>query len=84
LAIAIDVMSGDHGPRECVAGALKALREDSQLRALLVGQPTHIEPTLAALPPEVRARAEIVPAAQIVAMDEVPREAIRRHRDSSM
>jgi len=84
LAIAIDVMSGDHGPRECVAGALRALREDTQLHALLVGQPHHIEAELAALPPDVRARAQIVHASQVVAMDELPREAIRRHRDSSM
>lgn len=84
LAIAIDVMSGDHGPRECVAGALRALREDTQLHALLVGQSAHIEPALAALPPAVRSRVEIVPATQVVAMDELPREAIRRRRDSSM
>jgi glycerol-3-phosphate acyltransferase PlsX len=84
LAIAIDVMSGDHGPRECVAGALRALREDSQLHALLIGQPNSIEPDLAALPPDVRARAELVPAAHVVAMDDLPREAIRKHRDSSM
>src|SRR6202008_1622496 len=32
----------------------------------------------------VRARATVVPASQIVAMDEKPREAIRRKKDSSM
>jgi glycerol-3-phosphate acyltransferase PlsX len=84
LAVAIDVMSGDHGPRESVAGVMRALREDTELHALLVGQPHHIEPDLAALPPDIRARAELVPASQVVKMDESPREAIRRHRDSSM
>ena len=84
LVVAIDVMSGDHGPSECVAGAMRALREDPQLHALLVGHPQSIEPDLAALPPDVRARAELVPATQVIAMDELPRAAIRRSRDSSM
>ena len=33
LPIAIDVMSGDHEPREYVAGALRALADDPELRA---------------------------------------------------
>jgi glycerol-3-phosphate acyltransferase PlsX len=84
LSIAVDVMSGDHGPRECVAGALHALCDDPQLHALLVGQPEHIEPQLSKLPHAARRRAEIVPASEVVAMDAPPREAIRRQRDSSM
>lgn len=81
-------MSGDHGPRECVAGALLAVREDPALHALLVGQPEHIQPHLSALPTTVRAqiesRIEVIPAQQVVPMDQLPREAVRRGRDSSM
>ena len=84
LPIAIDAMSGDHEPREYVAGALRALSDDQQMRALLVGQPAQIASLLAAAPGSVRSRIEIVPAAQVVAMDEAPREAIRRKKDSSM
>ena len=36
LPIAIDVKSGDHEPREYLAGALRALADDPQLQALLV------------------------------------------------
>ena len=82
--IAIDVMSGDHSPREYVAGSLRALTDDSEARALLVGQPEQIEPHLVGLADSVRERVEIVPAATVVAMGDTPREAIRRKKDSSM
>jgi glycerol-3-phosphate acyltransferase PlsX len=84
LVIAIDVMSGDHGPRERIAGALRALQADVDLRGLMVGRPEDIEPALASAPPSLRARLEALPASQVIAMDEAPRTAIRRGRDSSM
>jgi len=82
--IAIDVMSGDSEPREYVCGALRALAEDPELRLLLVGDASLIESLLAGAPAAERARAEIVPASQVVTMEEKPREAIRRKKDSSM
>jgi glycerol-3-phosphate acyltransferase PlsX len=84
LPIAIDVMSGDQEPREYVAGALRALRDDEDVWALLVGQPELIESALAAAPRALVRRLEVVPAPQVVAMDEAPREAIRRKKQSSM
>ena len=84
LPIAIDVMSGDHEPREYLAGALRALADDGELRALLVGEPQLISAALAPLPAQVRERAELVAASQVVAMYDKPREAIRRKKDSSM
>ncbi len=84
LSIAVDVMSGDNEPREYVTGALHALRADAELHALLVGQPASIEPALADAPASLRERIALVPATQVVAMDESPREAIRRKKDSSM
>ena len=84
LPIAIDVMSGDHEPREYVAGALRALADDQELCALLVGEPQLIGSALASEPRSVRARAAVVAATQLVAMNEKPREAIRRKKDSSM
>ena len=84
LPIAIDVMSGDHEPREYIGGALRALTDDPQLQLLLVGDPQLIPTMLAAAPVNVRERAAVVAATQVVAMDEKPREAIRRKKDSSM
>jgi len=83
-SIAVDVMSGDHEPREYVAGALRALSEDPDLRALLVGAPEQVNSHLAAAPESLRTRVEVVPATQIVAMGDSPREAIRHKKDSSM
>ena len=82
LPIAIDVMSGDSEPREYLAGALRALADDPQLQALLIGEPELIGAALAPLPTAVRERAAMVPATQVVSMDEKPREAIRRKKDS--
>jgi phosphate acyltransferase len=84
LPIAIDVMSGDHEPREYVDGALRALTDDPELTALLVGDAQLLAVALAAWPAEVRARATVVQASQVVTMEEKPREAIRRKKDSSM
>ena len=78
-------MSGDRTPRDYVAGALHALREDSAFQALLVGDPATIEGALdGASHAGLRKRVEIIPAAEVVAMDESPREAIRRKKQSSM
>jgi phosphate acyltransferase len=82
--IAIDVMSGDNEPREYLAGTVRALADDPELRVLLVGEAQLIEAALAALPPPLRERTACVAASQVVAMDEKPREAIRRKKDSSM
>ncbi|HYL01977.1 MAG TPA: phosphate acyltransferase PlsX [Steroidobacteraceae bacterium] len=84
LPIAIDVMSGDHEPREYIAGALRALADDGELRVLLVGEPQLIAAALGSLPAAVRERAKVAPASQVVAMDDKPREAIRHKKDSSM
>jgi phosphate acyltransferase len=84
LPIAIDVMSGDSAPRDYVAGALRALAEDAQLRVLLVGDATLIETEIAGAAAAVRARAQVVPTSQVVTMAEKPREAIRHKKNSSM
>ena len=77
-------MSGEVGPRVCVPGALAVLRSEPSLDLKLVGLPDQIGPLLAGLDPALRERIDIVAATQVVAMDESPRDAIRRKKDSSM
>ena len=84
MRIAIDVMSGDRVPRERLAGALRALRADETLHELLVGKAEEIAPGLDELPASLKQRAEILPASQVISMDQAPRAAVRRGRDSSM
>lgn len=84
-SIAIDVMSGDRQPRDYVAAVARALDEDPELSVVVVGDPAVIEPLLdAAVTASARSRVERVPASQVVAMDEPPREAIRHKKHSSM
>jgi glycerol-3-phosphate acyltransferase PlsX len=84
LSIAVDAMSGDHGPSVCVPGALEVLREQPGLNLILVGAPAALEPELAQLHDGERSRVRLVAASQVVGMDEAPREAIRRKKDSSL
>jgi glycerol-3-phosphate acyltransferase PlsX len=83
-SIAVDVMSGDSGPPECVPGALRALVADPTLELILVGKPEIIEPALTGAAADVRARLSVHAAPSVVGMSEHPREAIRRRKDSSM
>ncbi len=76
-------MSGDRGPPVCVAGALAALAADADLELVLVGQVEAVEAELRAAGAD-RGRLRIHAASQVVAMDDPPRHAIRRKKDSSM
>lgn len=87
VTVAVDVMGGDHGPEPCVEGALAALahpRMDSSTQLCLVGEADRMERLLARATPRQRQRVSILPATQVVTMDDPPREAIRRKRQSSM
>jgi len=78
--IALDAMGGDHAPAEIVHGALLAAPLVGG-KILLVGQPEAIERHLGQDRPS---NIEIVPASQVIEMDEKPTEAIRKKKDSSM
>lgn len=82
--IALDVMSGDLGAPECVPAAFRALESDPALHLLLVGTSEVIDSALSSAPAALRARLEAVPASEIITMEDSPREAIRRKKDSSM
>lgn len=82
LRIALDVMGGDRGPEDLVAGALLAVRELS-VAVVLLGDQERIR---AALPKgsEALPGLEIVHTSEVVGMGESPFEAIRRKKDSSI
>ncbi len=80
--IALDAMGGDYAPREPVAGAVVACRRWG-MRVALVGRPQEIEEELKRqrpLPPGL----EVVPASEVIAMDEDPARAAWRKRGSSI
>jgi len=87
VTVAVDVMGGDHGPAPCVEGALLALahpRMDASTRLCLVGDAERIGILLSTASAVQRARVEVLPATQVVTMEDAPREAIRRKKQSSM
>lgn len=82
--LALDVHGGDGGVTISVPAAIAALREDPDIRVLLVGIPSEIEPQLKQLDPAARNRLEIKSASSILANDAKPTAVIRRGKDSSM
>lgn len=81
MRIAIDAMGGDHAPGEIVAGCLAAAETFGDTHLLVVGQEAAIR---AALTGPVPSNFEIVPADDIIAMDEDPAKSIRRKPNSSL
>lgn len=81
--IALDAMGGDQAPDAVVAGAIAALRHYEDIRVLLAGPEKRLEALLAGAG-DVRDRAEILPADEVIQMDESPMLAVRHKVNSSM
>src|SRR5438105_12956115 len=81
ITIAVDAMGGDHAPRPEVEGSVLAAREFN-VRILLVGQPNVVRAELVKhsapnLP------TEIIPASEVITMNDHPAQAFRRQKHSS-
>ncbi len=87
IKIAVDAMGGDYAPREIVHGAVLAAR-DLGVAIQLVGPPEVIEKELARHKINAAKMASlnisIVPASEVVSMDEKPSRAIVKKKDSSI
>ena len=81
--LAVDAMGGDHGPSVTIPASLDFLASHPDAQVLLVGQPEVLERELSRLKSRP-ARLTVVPAAEVVAMDEDVRTAIRTKKHSSM
>jgi len=80
IRIAVDAMGGDHGPLEVVPGALDYARRHPADQIVLVGRPDAIQAYAPTLPVNV----SILPATQVVEMDEHPAQALREKKDASI
>ncbi|MFZ4584861.1 MAG: phosphate acyltransferase PlsX [Acidimicrobiia bacterium] len=81
VTVAIDAMGGDHAPDTIVAGALAAV-EQLGVRVLLAGQEDRIR---ALLPDgETPEGVELLPASEVIAMDDEPATSVRTKKDASM
>ena len=82
ITIAVDAMGGDHAPRPEIEGSVLAARELG-VRILLVGQPAAVRAELAKCA-EPSLPIEVVPASEVITMDDHPAQAFRRKKDSSV
>ena len=83
ITIAVDAMGGDHAPRPEVEGSVLAAREFN-VRILLVGPPNVGRGELAKHAIEPSLPIEIVPASEVITMNDHPAQAFRRKKDSSV
>jgi glycerol-3-phosphate acyltransferase PlsX len=84
VTIALDAMGGDHGPSVIVPAAVSMLSKHAYLRLILVGQVEVLEPMLTRYQRRFGERLKLQHASQLVAMDELPSQALRGKKDSSM
>src|ERR1051326_1510737 len=82
ITIAVDAMGGDNAPRPEVEGSVLAARELG-VRVVLVGQPQAIKPELSKHD-RAGLKIEVVPASEVISMDDHPAQAFRRKKDSSV
>src|SRR5512138_3582361 len=80
IRLAVDAMGGDHGPAEVVPGALDHAAGHPEDVVLLVG----IADAIRAVAPSLPQNVQVVPAAQVIEMDEHPALALREKRDASI
>ena len=77
VTLAVDCMGGDHGPRVTLAACRQFLKLYPRAHLLMVGLPE-------ALAAFSHPRARILPASEVVEMDDPVEVALRRKKDSSM
>ncbi|HTO73006.1 MAG TPA: phosphate acyltransferase PlsX [Gemmatimonadales bacterium] len=85
IRIALDAMGGDQAPQAEIDGALLALQTlPPEFVIQLVGRPEAIEAELARHSGVDRSRLPIVPASDVIRMDDKPLHAIRKKPNSSV
>lgn len=77
IVLAVDCMGGDHGPKVTLPACRQFLEHRPEAELILVGRPE-------ALAGFSHARARVVPASEVVTMDDAVEVALRRKKDSSM
>jgi glycerol-3-phosphate acyltransferase PlsX len=82
--IAVDAMGGDHGPQVTVPACLDFLASHPDAQLLLVGLKEPLERELARARGTHEPRITLIPATEVVDMDEDVRSAIRTKKNSSM
>jgi glycerol-3-phosphate acyltransferase PlsX len=80
ITVAIDVMGGDHGPRVTIPATLALLKEDSNIKVILVGLSEAIDAQLRLHKASNHPRIRIQHASEVVLMDESPQSAMKNKK----
>jgi glycerol-3-phosphate acyltransferase PlsX len=83
MHIALDAMGGDHAPGPVVAGAVQAVAANPDLRVVLVGDRSQVEPCLTQAG-GASDRIELFHCSQAITMEETPVLALRQKPDNSI
>ena len=83
LKIIVDAMGGDNAPREIVKGALDAVKERPDFKLILTGDEALVARELEKYTYDA-SRVEVVACTQVITNDDVPTQAVRAKRDSSL
>lgn len=83
MRIALDAMGGDHAPREIVRGAVEGLDNPNEPEVVLFGDERVVTEELERLGCTSK-RISVHHTSQVIGMSELPVEALRRKRDSSI
>lgn len=84
MRIALDAMTSELGVEEAVHGLFDALAVLPELTVLAVGQSAVLRPLLDKGPLALRARVELVDAAEVIGMDEDPGAGFKSKKDASV
>ncbi|HTA16352.1 MAG TPA: phosphate--acyl-ACP acyltransferase, partial [bacterium] len=84
MRIALDAMTSELGVEEAVHGLFDALAAVPDLKVMAVGQPDMLGPLLERGPAALRGRVELVPAAEVIGMDEEPAFAFKSKKEASV
>ena len=79
MKIIVDAMGGDHAPGEIVAGTLSACKKFN-IEAVLVGREDALRPLI----PQDAAGVSILPAADVIGMEDDPTALLKTKKESSM
>ncbi len=79
--IIVDAMGGDNAPSATVAGCVEALKDDKNLYLILTGRQNEIEAELKKYTYD-KTRLEIVDCPDVIDMNDIPTEAIKRKQSS--
>lgn len=81
--IALDAMGCDLGLDATVEGAVHAVRDDDELKVILVGDLAHVRARLREEDYD-RSRIEVAPASQVITMEDSPKRALETKSDASV